>query len=185
MADMSDPSERRGYYEAYRRLFIHDELRPSLRDFAKKHNMQEIDKFYQYAKRQDWEFERDRYQDTLGKKVSERMLELQSFDQMSKLREIQAMKTKAWEAAINLTFKNAKDAVNSYTELEKLERLIQGQSTENLQVADLTTYMQAVAVVLKEELTPLEYETVQMRLRNLTFGNMRDVIAQGRRSDPN
>ena len=174
--------EKKAYYEAYKRLFIHDDAKPSLKQFAEKHQIQDVQAFVQYGRRADWEFDRDVYQDNLSNKVRDRMMEMQSFDQLSKLREIQAMKTNAWEAAIKLTFKHAKDAINSYTELEKLERLILGQSTENISMQDITVYMEAVVSVLIQELqleAPVPLMRIQTRLEQLTFGNMKTARSQG------
>lgn len=164
------------YFDAYKRQFIMDELMPTLDAFAKKMGIVDRGKFVSYARRRDWEFDRQKYMEELNDVVRQRMLNMQSYDITQKLREIQAMKSRAWDGAMNEAFKTADSAISSYERLEKLERLLMGQSTENLTIGDLDNYMVFVAKILREELeaeNPEAFERVRSRLSALTLDEAR------------
>lgn len=164
------------FYDAYKLRFIHDESRPTLSQFAKKHGIEETHKFQAYAKQQQWEILRDRYWAEVAEDVKERMKGLQVHDATQKLREIQALKARAWEEAFNVEFKTADKAISSYTELEKLERLILGQSTDNITVQQLDAYLLRVVTVIKEEVTDVAALTrIRERLSKLTLGDVTDA----------
>src|SRR6476469_300167 len=141
------------FYNAYKLMFIHDESRPSLMDFGKAQGLDDIQAFIRFAKREDWEFFRDKYWLEVAQRVHDNMIGLQVHDNTLKLRQIQAMKAKSWDGVFQTEFKSARDAVASYVDLEKLERLILGESTENVSVAQMENYMLKVVRIIKEEVS--------------------------------
>ena len=152
---------KHSYFDAYKLSFIHDETQPSLRDFGKKQGVED-----------DWDYARQKYWAEVGKEVSERMKGMHVHDTTLKLREIQALKNRAWEGAFEADFKTADRAIASFSELEKLERLILGQSTENITIQQLDAYMMQVVKIIKEEVTDvMMLEAVRVRLSQLRLGD--------------
>lgn len=161
------------YFDAYKLLFIHDDSNLDLKAFARKQGVSDVDALYRYAKQQDWEYLRTMYQTELAANVRERMMVLQTNNHTQKLMEIQGLKAKSWQGAMSTEFKSSDRAVASFVELEKLERLILGQSTESINIQDFQQYMLGVVQVLKEEISDQHLLGIlRLRLGALTLGNV-------------
>lgn len=146
-------------WEAMRTAFITDPTKPTLRDFCVTHDLP-----YGTAKnrssREDWLTERDRHWGKVTEKVTESMTDLQvtvtARDVAQKLAHIHAMKMNALKFAggvdgQEVAYEKPHEAVAAYERLEKLERLILGESTEHIRVDDARQMVSAVIQIIREE----------------------------------
>lgn len=145
-------SHRVPEFEMFKRMFVTDTTGISIEEFAKRSGLPNIEAFVQYMLQYDWTFERDNVQKAMGAKMPEIMERLAVGDITQRLIEINALKTRAFEEAMKKTFKDAGQAISSYIELEKLERLIMGQSTESIKIEDLDKYMIGVAMIIRRNI---------------------------------
>lgn len=136
-------------YDSMKILFVTSVVEETPREFSKRSGVADPKDFEQYILAKDWEYERKQFKATYMTKVKNNLRDIQVGDVTQKLLEIQAMKNKAFEEALKKTFKDAGQAMASYIDLEKLERLIMGESTENVRVQDLDKYMMGVALIIR------------------------------------
>lgn len=143
-------ANREQLYDGYKRLFLFDLEFSSLKDFAKKNQILDAQEFIMYAERNDWMFERDEYRKQSLETVKMSVADIEAVSITQKLREIQVLKTKAFQQAITKQFRDAGQAITAYNDLEKLERLLLDKSTENIHIEDLNKYMIGVALIVKQ-----------------------------------
>ena len=169
---MSDSVARK--YDAYRRLFIFDDRMMSLKDFAVAYKINDVNAFVMHASQYDWEFTRQNFRDSVLSKVTFDMVDEESMSVVQKLREIQVLKSKAFEDAMQRVFKDSGQAVQAYIELEKLERTILGHSTDNIKFEDLGKYMAGVAMIIKSTIPegPI-LDDIITRLSKFSFSDAR------------
>jgi hypothetical protein len=123
--------------------FIADPSKPTLQNFCrtKKIAYQTAKK---YSSREKWIEERNQHWGSVTKKaiplLEGAQVVVSARDTAQKLYEIQKMKQSAFEQAgggnTPAVYEKASEAVASYERLEKLERLILGESTENIRIED-------------------------------------------------
>jgi C-terminal processing protease CtpA/Prc len=167
-------SSREKLYDGYKRLFLFDQDYLSLPDFVKRYEIPDAQNFIMYAQRNDWMFERDEYRKQSLDRVKMTVADLESMSVLQKLREIEVLKTRAFEQALTKQFRDAGQAISAYTDLEKLQRLMLDKSTENVHIEDLNKYMLGVAMIVKSSVPegPLLDNLIE-QLSNFSFSDAR------------
>lgn len=144
---------------AVRLDFIHDPEKATLKQFCGKRGIS----YSTASKRsaaENWEAERQAHWQKVERAATEQVAELQvgvtARDVAQKLSHIQAMKMNALKYAGGIegqevAYEKPHEAVAAYERLEKLERLILGESTEIIKVDDARQMVSAVIQIIREE----------------------------------
>ena len=163
-------------WEALRQAFITDPARPNLIDFGVTHGIKH-GTLKNRSSREKWMTLRDRHWAQVTQQAAPVIAEMQvavtARDTAQKLAQIQAMKMTALKYAggiegQDVAYEKPHEAVAAYERLEKLERLILGESTEIIKVEDARQMVLAVIQVVREEVRDGDTaERIAARLANL------------------
>ena len=176
MADKTD-------WDKVRRMFIEDATKPALSDFCVTHQIP-YGTAKNYSSREKWLPQRDQHWESVTRRAAPAILDLQAAvtarDVGQKLAQIQAMKQNALKYAGGLdgqdvAYEKPHEAVAAYERLEKLERLILGESTEHIQVTDARAYVREVLAIVREEVGQHDIlERIAQRVTALHVGTGSD-----------
>lgn len=149
---------------AVRLDFIHDPEKATLKQFCGKRGIS----YSTASKRsalENWEAERQLHWQKVERAATEQVAELQvgvtARDVAQKLSHIQAMKMNALKYAggfdgQEVAYEKPHEAVAAYERLEKLERLILGESTEHIKVDDARAFARDVLAIVRRRVTDLD-----------------------------
>jgi len=175
-------------WDAMREAFIRDAAKPQLNDFCMTWNIS-YGTAKNYSSREKWLPLRDRHWDEVTRRAGPALLDLQATiqarDVAQKLTQIQAMKQNALKYAggiegQDVAYDKPHEAVAAYDRLEKLERLILGESTEHVQVTDARAYVREVLAIVREEVAAHDIlERIAQRVTGLSLGQRPDSGAAG------
>lgn len=156
--------------------FIHDPEKATLKQFCGKRGIAYSTASKRSA-RENWEADRQAHWQKVEAKATEQVADLQvtaiARDTAQKLTHIQAMKMNALKYAggiegQDVAYEKPHEAVAAYERLEKLERLVLGESTENIKVDDARQMVLAVIQVIREEVKDRDTaERISARLVSL------------------
>ncbi|MDV6376235.1 hypothetical protein [Deinococcus arenicola] len=105
-------------------------------------------------------------------------------DVVQKLSQIQAMKMNALKYAGGLegqevAYEKPHEAVAAYERLEKLERLILGESTEHIKVDDARAFARDLLLIIREEVRdPDTIQRITARATALSVGSGPPAVAE-------
>jgi hypothetical protein len=136
------------FYEGLKRLFLFDPDMPTLQQFAKSKGIGDVDKFVQYATRNDWEFDRKTYRETVDEKLQIHMAQFEAAEIGQQLSEIQALKTRAFIQANSKVFRDSGQAIGSYLDLAKYEALLLRNPSASIAQQELDLYMLGVVNII-------------------------------------
>lgn len=129
---------------------------------------------------ENWEAERQSHWQKVETKATEAITELQvtvtARDVSQKLAQIHAMKMNALKYAGGIdgqevAYEKPHEAVAAYERLEKLERLILGESTEHIKVDDARAFARDVLTIVREEVSSQDdLERIAARVTALSVG---------------
>lgn len=162
-----------------RMAFITDPAKPKLRDFCVTRQIP-YGTAKNYSSREKWMTLRDQHWETVTATAAPVVAGLQAVvqarDVAQKLSQIQAMKLTALKYAggtedHEVVYEKPHEAVAAYERLEKLERLLIGESTEHIQVSDARAYVRDVLAIVREEVDNLiTLQRIAERVTSLTAG---------------
>ena len=166
-------------WEAMRLQFIIDPEQPNLKQFCGKHDLS-YSTASKRSSQEDWENLRQLHWAKVQTKATEHIADFQATvaarDTSQKLSEIQAMKAVALKYAggtegYSVAYEKPADAVAAYERLEKLERLILGESTEHVKVDDAREFARQVLTIVREEVMDRDtLERIAARLTSVGSG---------------
>ena len=174
-------------WDAMREAFIRDAAKPQLNDFCMTWNIP-YGTAKNYSSREKWLPLRDQHWSEVTRRAGPAILDLQATVQArdigQKLTQIQAMKLNALKYAggegQDVAYEKPHEAVAAYERLEKLERLILGESTEHIQVTDARAYVREVLAIVREEVAAHDVlERIAQRVTGLSLGQRSDSGAAG------
>lgn len=115
--------------------FCYGDVKLTPRAYAKQHDLDE-EAFVRFAVARNWTKERDNFWKTVNIKVADRQSDIISYEITDRIKQIRDMKDVAFAAALDGNYERlgSGDAVRSYVELEKLERLILDKTTQKFEV---------------------------------------------------
>ncbi|GGO19552.1 hypothetical protein [Deinococcus humi] len=177
---------------AVRLDFIHDPEKATLKQFCGKRKISYSTASKRSA-REDWEAERQTHWQKVERAATEQVAEMQvgvtARDVAQKLSQIQAMKMNALKYAggldgADVAYEKPHEAVAAYERLEKLERLILGESTEHIRVDDARQMVSAVIQVIRDEVR--DHDTLErITARLISLGPPGGGSADAHRALPN
>jgi hypothetical protein len=127
-------------WDALREAFVVDPECPTVREFAQRLGLV-VRTAQNRASYEDWVGKREAYRAKIGNKTHEilaaRRAETQADDYTKLLEQIGLGRDKALKKVLEGDYDNSGEAVLAVDRLTKLERLLLGESTENIKVDDM------------------------------------------------
>lgn len=168
-------------WPAMRLNFITDPSRPTIREWAGKQGIA-VKTAQNRASLERWQEDREAHWESVGKKATERVADLQAgvvaSDMAQRLVEIRRMQGAALRAAggdaddAAVFYEKPHEAVAAYERLVKLERLLMGESTEHIKVDDARAFARDVLLIVREEVLDRDtLERIAARLAALSVGS--------------
>ena len=170
-------------WEAMRLAFIIDPNKPTLENFCGTQGLS-LSTAKKRSAADKWMDLRNQHWNQVELKATTQVADLQATvvarDMAQKLSQIQAMKMTALKYAGGtedhaVAYEKPHEAVAAYERLEKLERLLIGESTEHIQVSDARAYARDVLTIVREEVMQVDIlERIAARVTALSMGQRPD-----------
>lgn len=158
--------------------FITDPQKPSPSEFAVSHRIPR-GTMWNRSGREQWTELRESHWASVSQKAAPVIQDIQAVilarDVASKLSWISELKDMGLELARHITVQNSNagygEIITALERLEKLERLILGESTENVRVDDARAFAREVLLIVREEVMELAtLERIASRVSGLLVG---------------
>lgn len=166
-------------WEALRLDFVTDPAKPDLKNFCgtRKLSLSTVKK---RSAAEKWMELRNQHWNQIEAEAQQEVQKLQvatvARDTAQKLTEIRRMKDVALKYAAGdkdnpVAYEKPHEAVAAYERLEKLERLLLGESTEHIRVDDARAYARDVLKIVREEVSSQhDLERIAARVASLSVG---------------